>query len=298
MSARITNKIFSAINGCLLLLILIIIVYPLYYTVIASFSDPELVVSGKVLLTIKKFTLDAYRNIVSNNSIIIGYRNSILYTVIGTLYDLCLTIPAAYALSRKELKGRNFFMGIFVFTMYFSGGMIPQYMLIDRLNLIDTFWVMIIPSGLSVFNLIVARTYFNSNFSQELNDAAKIDGCGEFGVFFRIVLPVSGAIIAVMSLYYAVGHWNSFFPALLYINDSKLYPLQLVLRNILVLNQTMLMDIESLTTDQVSLAVRLSYLAETMKYSLVFIASVPMLIAYPFVQKYFVKGVMVGAVKG
>ena len=295
-----SDKAFDIINLVLLLMITLVILYPLYFTVIASLSDPYAVVRGEVLLWIKDFTIEPYKNVFANEEIWTGYFNSIVNTVLAVLYNLVLTIPAAFVMSRRNLRGVNLFMGFFVFTMYFSGGMIPSYLLVKDLGLMNTRWALILPIGFSVYNMIIARTFFQSNLSEELFEAARIDGCSVFGTFFKIVLPLSGAIIAVIALYVAVGHWNSWFSALLYITDKKLYPLQYILRSILIQNQEMnIINTQGMqNADMIQYFVRRKYMAEGMKYSLIFISSLPMLIAYPFVQKYFVKGVMIGAIKG
>ena len=293
------DRIFDIVNTLIMLFIVVIMLYPLYYTVIVSFSDPYKFLRGEIFLYIKGFTLESYEYMISEELIWTGYLNSIINTVIGTLYALVLTIPCAYAMSRKNIKGKGAIMGYFVFTMYFGGGMIPGYILIRQLGMIDTRWALIIPAGMSVYNMIIARTFYQSNIPDELYEAAKIDGANEFSIFFKIVLPLSGAIIAVISLYVAVGHWNSYFSALIYLNDRNLYPLQMVLRAILVQSQQLKnIDPNSVTPDEMLEMMRKQMLAVTMKYALIIIASLPMLIIYPFVQKHFVKGVMIGALKG
>lgn len=293
------NDLFDVINVSLVLLVTVVVLYPLYFTIIASLSDPYSVLQGKVVFWISDFTLEPYTNIFINDDIWIGYKNSIINTTLVTFYNLLLTIPSAYVMARKGLRGKGLIMTYFVITMYFSGGMIPGYILVRQLGLINTRWALIIPAGMSVFNLIIARTFFQSNFPDELYEAAKIDGCSEFGIFFRIALPLSGAIIAVISLYVAVGHWNSYFTALLFITSRELYPLQYVLRAILIMNQQMAKIMtDSMSTEMIQSLLHRQYMAEGMKYSVIFISSLPMLIAYPFVQKYFVKGVMIGALKG
>lgn len=295
----LSGKLFDAVNILLLLLIAAIVIYPLFFTVIASLSNPYAVSRGEVLFWIKDFTLEPYLNVFKNSDIWVGYKNSFIYTAIVTFYNLILTIPCSYVLSRNHLKGKNILVTYFIITMYFSGGMIPSYLLVRDLGMINTMWAVIIPYGFSVYNMILARTFFKSNMSDEMYEAAKMDGANEYTIFFRIVLPLSGAIIAVIALYVAVAQWNSFFPGMLYLDDKKLFPLQNVLRNILILNQSMsVADMASLEESEVELLLRRQLMAQGMKYSLVFIASLPVLIAYPFVQKYFVKGVMIGAVKG
>lgn len=292
------DRIFDLVNHIAVALVLVVCIYPLYYTVIASLSEPENVLSGKVYLWIKGFTLDSYRSVIDYKMIWTGYRNTLLYTFVGTAYNLTLLIPASYALSKKEMKLRSPLMMMFVFTMYFGGGMIPTYMNLKRLGLINSRWVLILPGAFSVYNMIITRTFFASNFSESLAEAARIDGAGEIRIFFQLALPLSSAIIAVMALYHAVGHWNSYFNALLYLNDAGKYPLQLVLRQVLLLNSAINIDTASMSTEKIMDLVRRQKLAETMKYAVIFIANAPVLAMYPFVQKYFTKGVMIGSVKG
>lgn len=292
------DTVFDIINVTLCLIIVLITLYPLYFTVIASISDPWELMGGNVILLPKGFTLEPYTNVFKNKEIWIGYGNSILYAGVGTIYALALTIPTAFVMSRN-IKGKNFFMAYFMFTMYFGGGLIPTYVLIKNLGMLDTRAVMIIPAGMSVYNMIIVRTFYKSSIPDELFEAAKIDGANDFRVFFQIALPLSGSVIAVIALYCAVGHWNSYMSALIYLNDSDKYPLQLILRNILLENQTLKnIDMKSMDSLQMEAMMRRSMMAESMKYALIFISSLPVLIAYPFVQKHFVKGVMIGALKG
>lgn len=287
-----SDRIFTIVNYSVLTLLLVVFLYPLIYIVSASFSSTEAVLSGKVWLWPVDFSLEGYKAVFDYKLIWTGYANSIFYTVVGTVINIAMTILAAYPLSRDEFFGRKFFMLLFLFTMIFSGGIIPNYLLIKELGMLDTRWAMIIPSAMSVFNVIITRTYFKSTIPKELQEAAKIDGCSDFRFLRSIVLPLSGPIIAVMSLFYAVGHWNSFFNALIYLRDQDLFPLQLILNNILVQNQvdpSMLGDMERQAAK--------AGLSELLKYSLIVVASIPVLIIYPFVQKYFVKGVMIGSLK-
>ena len=294
----LSNRMFDFVNITLLLIITLVTLYPLYFTVIASLSDPYAVSKGAVVTWVKDFTLDPYKNVFSNREIWTGYKNSIINTVILVIYSLCITIPAAFVMSRRELKGKNLFAIFFIFTMYFSGGMIPSYLLVRNLNLINSRWALIFPVGFSVYNLIIARTSIQTNLPEELLDAARIDGCSIFRIFFKIVVPLSKAIIAVIALYVAVASWGAWFDAMLYITDKELYPLQYVLRGILIQNQELkVMETGSVNAEIAQSILRRKYMAEGMKYSLIFISSLPMLIAYPFVQKYFVKGAMIGAVK-
>lgn len=291
------DKLFDVVNISLLVLILIITIYPLFFIVIASVSDAGRVALGEVWLWPVGFNLDAYVNVFQETSIWTGYLNTIIYTVLGTVINLAVTIPCAYALAKKRLIGRNIIMGIMLFTMYFSGGMVPTYLLIKQLGMLDTVWSLVIPGALSVYNLIITRTFFASSIPEELYEAATIDGCSEFRMFFTIALPLAAAIIAVMTLYYGVAHWNNYFNALIYVSTPRKFPLQLVLRNILILNQN-INTTQSMTAEQAEYMAKKAQLAEAMKYAVIFIASFPVLCAYPFVQKYFVKGVMIGAVKG
>lgn len=294
-----SDRAFNFVNGAILFVLTLVMLYPLYFVLIASFSEPNAVVKGQVLFLPKGFQLTAYRNVLKESSVWIGYRNTILYTVLGTLYNLALTIPAAYVLSKRSLPGRNVLMGYFFLTMYFSGGMIPTYIQIKNLNLLNTPWVLIVGAGVNCWNLIVTRQYFTNTIPEELYESADIDGASDLRAFVRIALPLAAPIIAVMALFYAVGHWNSYYSALLYVRKSDYFPLQLVLRNILISNEMALANVMlEGDTEAVAAAAQKAYMAEAMKYALIFIASAPMLCVYPFVQKYFVKGIMIGSVKG
>lgn len=290
--------LFDVVNVLLVVLITAIIAYPLYFCVIASFSNPAEVAAGHTLAWIKDFTLDAYKLVLKEDQLWVGYRNTIIYTTLSTLYRLALTITAAYVLSKDKLPFRNLLSWYFFITMYIGGGMIPEYILIKNLGLLDTPWVMIIgTAGVNAYNLIVTRQYFSTSIPSSLYEAAYIDGAGEWKTFISIALPLSKPIMAVMTLYIGVGCWNAYYKALLYIYDKKLYPLQLVLRNILNANQLDLSNIQGSSSELASLVYRAN-MAQGMKYSIVILASLPLIIAYPFMQKYFEKGVMVGSVKG
>jgi len=287
------DRAFDIINTLFLGVCFLLVAYPLIYIISASFSNAKAVIGRKVWLWPVDFDLSAYKAIFKNRQIGTGYLNSAFYVAAGTSLSVFLTILAAYPLSRKEFVGRNFFMGFILFTMLFSGGLIPLYLLIKELGIRDTRWAMILPNAIGVWNVIVARTFLQSTISDELYDAAQIDGCNDVRFLFQMVFPLSGSIIAVMTLFYAVWIWNSYFDALIYLDSQNLFPLQIILRNILIMNQmdlSMMNDIEALARKQ--------GLAEIMKYALIVVASVPLLVIYPFVQKYFVKGVMVGSVKG
>lgn len=293
------DRIFDIIVVIILLIIVLIMIYPMYFTIIASLSNPYAVSRGDVVWKVVGFTLEPYQNVIRNNQIWTGFYNTIVNTAIVTVYNLVLTIPCAYVLSRKVLPIRNILMTYFMITMYFSGGMIPSYLLVRDLGILNTRWSLILPVGFSVYNMIIARSFFQSSFSQELFDAASIDGASEFRVFTSVVLPLSGSIIAVIALYVAVANWNSYFNALLYVDDKSLFPLQYVLRNILIAEEGMSIgDMSSMQVEEIDVILRRQLMAKGMKYSLVFISSAPMMLIYPFVQKHFVKGVMIGAVKG
>ncbi|MCJ8008238.1 carbohydrate ABC transporter permease [Lederbergia wuyishanensis] len=286
------DRVFTILNYVMLSFLLLIFVYPLIYIVSSSFSSTDAVLAGEVWLWPVDFSLEGYKAVFKYKQIWTGYGNSLFYMVVGTSINVTLTILAAYPLSRKEFYGRNFFMFLFLFTMLFSGGLIPNYLLVKELGMLDTRWAMMIPNAMSVFNVIITRTYFKMTIPDELVEAAKIDGCSDFRFLRSVVVPLSGPIIAVMSLFYAVGHWNAFFNALIYLRDPDLFPLQLILNNILVQNEIdpeVFIDIEKQAS--------MSGLRELLKYSLIVVASLPVLVIYPFVQKHFVKGVMIGSVK-
>lgn len=297
MKNSLGDRIFFAINYVFLSLVFVIVAYPLLYMLACSFSSPQAVTAGKVVLWPVDFTLMGYETIFRDASIWTGYGNTIIYTAVGTFLSTVLTLLAAYPLSRKDFVLANPCMMLFTFTMFFGGGLIPTYILISNLGLINTRWVMIIPGALSVYNIILTRTFIRSNIPQELIEATQIDGCSDFRFLCSFVIPLSKAIIAVVALFYAVGVWNSYFNALIYLNDKALYPLQMVLRTILIQNKfdsasmtQTLINVEDLAAKQ--------KLYELLKYSLIVVASVPILCVYPFVQKYFVQGVMIGSIKG
>ena len=294
-----SDRIFNFVVHAFLILVMLIMIYPLYFVIIASVSDPFDVVNGRVFLAPVNLSLDSYTHVLQTNSIWVGYKNTIINTTIYVIYSLCITIPAAYVLAKRDLPGRRLLNLFFLVTMFFGGGMVPTYLMYKEFGLLNTRWSLIL-TATSCYNMIVARTYFSTSIPESLYEAAEIDGANEFTCFFQIAIPLAGSIIAVIALFVASGTWNSYYNALLYIRDQKLYPLQLVLRDILINAQNAFLNIEagSADADAYMQALRLTYLAESMKYSVIFIASFPMLALYPFVQKYFVKGVMVGAVKG
>ena len=286
------DRIFDILNYVFLTLCLLIVAYPLYFIVIASVSDPTAVYAGKVILWPARFPLEGYQRILDYESFFTGYRNTVIYTVVGTAVNVLITIPGAYALSRKDLVGRNFFMMGVTFTMIFSGGLIPTYLLVISLNLYNTMWALILPVAVSAWNLIVARTFFQQTIPDELLEAATLDGAGNTQFFLRVVLPLSKSIIAVMVLFYAVNHWNSYFNALIYLKSAEKYPLQLVLRNILFEN-----SLGDMVEDASTLALQ-QRLGDLIKYGIIIASSLPLLILYPFLQRFFIQGVMIGAVKG
>ena len=291
------DVIFDTAIFIILTLILFVVAYPLYWVIISSFSDPTAVSAGKVLLRPIGFTLKGYAEVFKNSQVMRGFFNSIVITFVGVCVNLAVTLPTAYALSRDNFSGKKPITIFYMITMFFGGGMIPTYLVVKNMQLLNTIWALVLPGCLSVYNMIVARTFFKSNISEELYEAGEIDGCTQSRFFFQIALPLSKAIIAIMVLYYGVGHWNSYFSALLYISDQDKYPLQLVLRNILITNQTALSQTATTAAARAALQEQ-QQLIDVMKYSLIIISSVPVLIMYPLVQKHFVKGVMIGSVKG
>ncbi|WP_282939109.1 carbohydrate ABC transporter permease [Paenibacillus sp. RC67] len=286
------DKLFNWFNYAFTFLIFLLVLYPILYTLSASFSSPEALVAGKVWLYPVDFGLQGYKAVVEYKAVWIGYSNSIFYMVVGTLINVAMTIAAAYPLSRKDFAGRKFIMMVFAFTLIFSGGLIPSYLLVKELGMLNTRWALLIPNAMSMFNVIMTMTFFRSNIPDELLDSAKMDGCSNFRFLISIVLPVSGAIIAVITLFYAVEHWNEFFSPLIYLNNKSLFPLQIYLREILMMNTS-----DTLTTSIADQNQRL-YLNELLKYSLIIFSSLPLMIMYPFVQRHFVRGVMIGSIKG
>lgn len=293
------DRIFNFFNVLLLSALLFVIAYPLYFIIIASFSDPTYISLGQVMFIPRGVSWDGYKHVLKYKEVWVGYRNTILYTSLGTLVNLCVTLPAAYSLSRNDFRGKGLFTAMFMIPMFFGGGLIPTYLLYTQtLHINDTIWVMVIPGATGLMQMVVARTFFNSNVPQELRESAVIDGCSNFRLFFQIVLPLSTAIIAVQALQTAVGHWNAFFNGMMYLSDRggrELKPLQLILRDILISTQV--------TTEQLEMAdltdrQEFFRLVEQLKYALIIVSVIPILIVYPFAQKHFVKGVLIGAIKG
>ncbi len=287
------DRAFMAVTVVLLIAMLLVFAYPLYFVLIASISNPFAIYQGRVILYPVGILFDGYREIFSDSTIWQGYLNSILYTVGGILISLGATLPGAYALSRKDLVGRNIIMFFITLTMFFGGGLVPTFLVVQSLGLLNSPWAVLLTAAVSAWNLIIARTFFSQSIPDELLEAAQIDGCSNTRFFVSIVLPVSSALIAIMALYYGVSQWNSYFKELIYLDNRALYPLQLVLRNILVRNQlppNMLSDFE--------LAAKKQQMADLVKYGLIVVSSLPVMIAYPFVQKHFTRGVLVGSIKG
>ena len=291
------DVVFDVVIFIILTFLFLIVAYPLYFIIISSFSDPVSVAQGKVVWRPIGFTFDGYMEVLKHSGVMRGFRNSLIYTVCGVALNLLLTLPTSYALSRRDFLLKKPITLFYMTTMFVGGGMIPTYLIVKGTGLINTMWALIVPGSLGVYNMIVARTFFITNIPVELMEAAKLDGCGNTRFFVSIVLPLSGAIIAILFLYYGVGHWNSYFSALLYINDRDKWPLQMELRSILVQN-SLSMTKQTYTPEELKEKERLDALKEMMKYSLIIISSIPVLVIYPFVQKYFVKGVMIGSVKG
>jgi len=288
------DVLFDAFIAAACIIVFLIVAYPLYFVVIASVSDSTMVATGKVWLWPKGFSLYGYNEIFDDTRIWRGYRNTILYTTLGTFVNLLFTLPAAYALSRREFRARRFLMFVFVVTMFFSGGLIPTYLLIKGLGMTNTMWVFIFPFCVNVYNLIIVRTFFETSLPRELYEAAAIDGCGHFRFFWSVALPLSKAVISVIGLYYAVAHWNDFFTALVYVRNNDLQPLQIVLRDILLSNQVF----QSGAGTGGQAGGYAQRYADQIKYGVIIVSTLPILLVYPFIQKYFEKGVMIGSVKG
>ena len=287
------DRFFTIVNYSLLMLVLIIELYPLVYVVAASFSDPQAVVSGKVFLFPVNPTLKGYAAVFKNKKILTGFSNSIFYLIVGTVLNLVMTMLCAYPLSRKEFRARGFLSMFFVFTMYFSGGMVPAYILVNKLGMINTRWSMIIPMAMSTYNMIICRTYIVNSIPDELYEASQMDGCTPFRYMLSVVVPLSKPILAVLTLYYGVVRWNDYFNAMLYLYKDNLQPLTIVMKEILIMSQV---DMTQVT--DASAVSKLQGMSELLKYSTIVVASLPVMLLYPLIQKHLVKGVMIGAVKG
>ncbi len=288
------DRIFGIVNFCIVTLLMLIVLYPLIYIISCSVSSPTEIGAGNLILLPRGFTLMGYKRVFQEQDILIGYRNTLIYTIVGTLINIIVTIPAGYSLSKSEMPGRNLFMFLFMFTMYFSGGMIPTFLLVKSLNLYNNPVVLVILGAFSTYNCIICRTFFSS-LPIELEEAAAIDGSSPLRTFLQIVMPLSQALLGVMVLYFAVGHWNSYFNAMIYINTNEYKPLQLMLRRILVLEQASA-DMMSGGGDEY--AAEQFKLKELIKYAVIVVSSLPVMVLYPFLQKYFAQGIMIGSVKG
>ena len=287
---RITLAVIYFILG----LIGVVTLYPVIYVLSASVSDPTAVNSGQVLLWPVGLHFEGYRYIFENNWVLIGYRNSTLYTFFGTLLNLAVTFTAAYALSRRDMWGRSVVSVYMLLPMWFSGGLIPTFLVVNRLGLVNQPYTLVVLGAIAMYNCVICRTFIQSSIPLELQEAARIDGCNDFGIVLKIVLPLSKPVLAILALYYGLGHWNDYFNALIYVNDRTLQPLQTFLRLILILNEEL--DMSDVT--QLESAMYRAYMAQIMRYGLIVVASLPMLVVYPFVQRYFMQGVMIGALKG
>jgi ABC-type glycerol-3-phosphate transport system permease component len=293
MKLTLNDKIFYFLDYVLLVFCGLVVLLPLLNVFSQAFSDPQSVLTGRVLFWPRRFTLDTVKLILRNPNITTGYINTLFYASAGTIINLVMTMMCAYPLSRKDFAARNFFMLIFTFTMMFSGGMIPSYILIKDLGLIDTRWVMLLPGAMAVWNMILARTFFQNTIPNEMYESAELDGANNFRILVSIVLPLSTPIIAVLTLFYAVGHWNSYFDAMMYLRSQNLFNIQLILRNAIANITALLNQSDNLAEIEKSMA-----FAEASKYAIIVVSMLPVLIIYPFVQKYFIKGIMIGAIKG
>ncbi|MGO2585370.1 MAG: carbohydrate ABC transporter permease, partial [Brachybacterium tyrofermentans] len=272
----------------------VLIVYPLYFIVIASISDPSLVQQGKVVLFPRGITFDGYLTIFGTSTIVRGFANSVLYTVVGTALSVTMILTGAYALSRKDMPGRNLFMILFVITMFFDGGMIARYLVVKELGMLNTMWAVVLPGAVGVWNLIIARTFLQQNLSPELREAAQLDGASDFRFFFGIAIPLSKPLIVLMVMIHLVANWNAFFDAMIYLNDESKYPLQLILRNVLIQSQASASGMDMASMDSTAAAQKMG---ELLKYSMIVVSTIPLLIAFPFLQRHFIKGATLGALK-
>lgn len=287
------DRWFDVINTLVFTVLLLIILYPLYYILIASVSNPDLVYAGKVWLWPVEFTTEGFQRLFRTERIWLGYRNTVVYTVVGTVINVVLTIMGGYALSRRDMPGGNVMMIGIVMTMFFGGGLIPTYMIVRAMGMLNTMWAVIIPTAVHAYHIIVVRTFYRMTIPDELLEAAKMDGCKDIRFFLHIAIPLSLPIIAVMALFNAVGHWNQYFLALIYLRDSNLHTLQMVLREILILEQA-----TDIALDRIEEQQYMQRLSDLIRYGSIIVSSLPMLILYPFLQKYFVKGMLIGSVKG
>lgn len=285
---------FHVFNTCLLTVCFIIVAIPLLNVIASSFSSPSAVVTGKVGIWPIGFNIDAYKQIFQSRMLLLGYRNSIVYTIVGTFINIIMTVMAAYPLSIRGFVGRNVFTGLFVFTMIFTAPLIPTFLNIKNLGLLDSIWALVLPGAISVYNMIIARTYFQNSIPEEMLEAAGLDGANDIQILFKLVLPLSKSILAVLTLYYAISHWNAYFSAYIYLSTETKFPLQVVLRNIMSTAAALQEMTDTISTDQSQRAA----LIEVLKYAIIVFGSLPVICLYPFVQKHFVKGVMIGSLKG
>ncbi|WP_394276085.1 carbohydrate ABC transporter permease [Luteococcus sp.] len=290
---RIADPSFNVLSISVLLLAMAAIIYPLYFIVIASISDPNQIQQGRVWFIPRGVTLDGYRTLLANDAMLRGFANSVMYTSLGTLISVSIILATGYALSRRDMPGRNLFMILFVITMFFDGGLIARYLVVKQLGMLDTIWAVILPGAVGVWNLIIARTFFEQNVPNELREAAQLDGSNDFNFFFRIALPMTKPLIVLMAMTHMVAYWNSYFDAMIYLNDESLYPLQLVLRNVLIQSQAS----ASMDTGSIDSYAAAQRLGELIKYAMIVVSTVPLLCIFPFMQKYFVKGAALGALK-
>ncbi len=289
---RPIDHIFMAVVYITLVLSAFAVIVPLWFIIVSSFSSTTAVSTGKVFLWPVDFSLEGYERIFTSESLMNGFKNSIIYTVVGTAINMFVTVLAAYPLSRRDIKGRGIIMALFTFTMLFSGGMIPTFLVVNKLKMIDTIWAMVLPGALSVYNMILMRTYFMSSVPWELYESASIDGCRDTRYLVSIALPLATPIVSVLVLLYAVGHWNSYFNALLYLRSSSKIPLQMVLRDVLITNNAAV-DINDINSQ-----LEQQYLKNLLQYSTIIVSTIPVMILYPFAQRYFLSGIMIGSLKG
>lgn len=292
----LSDKNFERINNTFVLIITLIIIYPLIFVISASISDPQAVDTGKMWLRPVDVTFDGFRRVFQNEAIWVGYKNTIIYTIVGTAIHLFLLLPCAYALSRKELMAKKFFLWVILFTMLFNGGLVPTYLVVKSLHMTNTMWAIVVPGVIGAWAILVARTFFHQTIPDQLVEASKIDGASDFRLFIKVVLPLSMPIIAVMALFHAVALWNQYFQALIYLSDEDLFPLQLILRQILILNEVSADSASSIAGAAQSFSEQVKT-AALVKYAVIIVSALPLLIIYPFLQRFFVKGVLIGSVK-
>ena len=291
-----SDYVMDIVINIIMFILFLIVLYPLIYVLSSSFSSGKAVTDGKVLLWPVEPSIQGYKLVFSYKKVWVGYYNTIVNTVVATVLNIIMTVLVAYPLSRRDMQGKGFYLAIFMITMWFGGGLIPTYINMSNLGLVNTRWAIILSGAISTYNMIVMRTFFANSIPADLHDAARVDGINDFGYLFKIVLPLSKAIFSVIILYYAVGHWNSYFNAMIYCRDPALHTLQQILRDILNNTKIDLEEMEGqLTAEEIA---ALTGAADLMKYSTIVVSSAPILAAYPFIQKYFEKGVMIGSVKG